>query len=56
MPAVAEMTKNSYCRSDRHEKCARFIVSEALGSQGVPDNLYPDQEDRARWLVEGKPR
>jgi hypothetical protein len=51
MPAVAEMTKASYCRGGHYESCARFIVSRALGSEAVADNLFPDQQDRVAELL-----
>lgn len=54
MPAVAEMTKNSYCRSSRHTSCARFIVANAHGPAGVPADLYPDQQDRVATLLDAK--
>lgn len=54
MPAVAEMTKNSYCRSSRHTTCARFIVANAQGSAAVPADLYPDQQDRVATLLDPK--
>ena len=50
MPAVAEMTKASYCRG-HHETCARFIVSHALGPGIVGDDLFPDQKDRVPELL-----
>jgi hypothetical protein len=54
MPAVAEMAKNSYCRSDQHEGCARFIVSRAVGPERVPSDLFPDQTERVADLVAGE--
>ena len=54
MPAAAEMAKKSYCRSSQYEDCARYIVAQALGVSAVPDNLYPDQVDRAHALIVSK--
>ncbi len=54
MPAIAEMTKNSYCRSDQYETCARFVVAKALGK--APDDLYPDQKERIASILDGAKR
>ena len=55
MPAIAEMAKNSYCRSDRYEGCARFVVAKY--GQPVPDDLYPDQNERIGSILgAAKPR
>ncbi len=51
MPTTAEMAKNSHCRSSKFEGCARYIVAQALGVPAVPDDLYPDQVDRAHALI-----
>ncbi len=51
MPAIAEMAKNSYCRSDQYESCARFVVGQSLGSAQVPTDLYPDQSDRVAVIL-----
>ena len=54
MPGTAELAKKSYCRSEHHESCARFIMSQALRAPAIPDNLYPDQVERAHALITPK--
>lgn len=52
MPAMADMYKNRYCRGDK-TKCARYM----LASRGlpVPDDLYPNQVNRASELLASEP-
>lgn len=50
MPAMANMLKKKYCLSN-HVDCARWLVSSKFGRAGVPDNLHPGQNDRARALI-----
>ena len=50
MPAMAEMMKKQYCRS-QFENCARFTVRQTLGKENVPGDLFPNQMDRARQLI-----
>jgi len=56
MPGTAALAKKSYCRTEHHEGCARYIVDQALGSPAIPDNLYPNQVERAHALLAGKIR
>ena len=51
MPAVAEMAKDRYCRGNEYDICARYVVAKSLGGAAVPDNLYPDQRDRANSII-----
>lgn len=55
MPAIAEMAKDHYCRSGKYESCARYLVAKIFGSSAVPDNLYPDQRDRANSIIGASP-
>jgi hypothetical protein len=50
MPATAELTKKHYCLGD-YESCARFRVVKALSSAAVPDDLYPNQIERAEEII-----
>jgi hypothetical protein len=50
MPTTAELTKQHYCLGD-YTSCARFVVVKALGSGHTPDDLYPNQTDRAEGIV-----
>ena len=49
-PATASLIKSSYCRGD-NSQCARHMVKEALGSEAVPENLYPSQVERAQEII-----
>ena len=53
LPATAEMAKKSFCRAN-YEGCARYLVARYPGLCAVPDDLYPDQVERARELLAGK--
>ena len=46
MPAMADMLKSRYCKGD-WSTCARHRVFIALGTDGVPADLYPNQETEA---------
>jgi len=50
MPGMSEIYKNRYCRDD-NLACARYIVCDALGREGVPGDLYPNDRDRALALI-----
>jgi hypothetical protein len=50
MPSTAEMMKRKYCRGD-YTNCARFIVLEALGKEGVPADLAPNETEMAKQLA-----
>lgn len=50
MPATANLMKNRYCLGD-NSQCARFMVSNALGKENVPSDLFPNQYERAMKLI-----
>ena len=50
MPSMADMLKSRYCKGDWAD-CARHRVFVALGIEGVPIDLYPNQEDEADKLI-----
>ncbi len=50
MPAMAEMLKNRYCKGN-NEDCARYMVFKKLGKPGVPTDLFPNAEDRAKAIL-----
>lgn len=50
MPAMAEMYRQHYCR-DHFDECARFTVASKLGSERVPENLFPNDMRRAQQLI-----
>ncbi len=51
MPSTANILKKQYCKSD-YTKCARYMVSEALGKEKVPLDLYPNDKERAKKIIE----
>jgi len=50
-PGTTEMYKSMYCQKD-YEKCARYLVFIALGKEKVPANLYPNEVDRAKQIIQ----
>jgi hypothetical protein len=44
-PVTAATFQTKYCQTDP-EHCARFIVAENLGVDSVPDDLFPNQDNR----------
>jgi len=49
MSAMATIFKSSYCLND-NSACARYKVSEELGKDMVPDDLYPNDLRRIEKL------
>ncbi len=50
MPSTSEMYKKKYCLSD-FENCARYMVNTKKGKQAVPENLTPNQIDKALAII-----
>jgi len=50
MPTHARVFKRVYCAGD-HQLCARYMVFTELGEAAVPEDLYPNNEFRARRMV-----
>lgn len=53
MPSTSDMFKKMYCRTD-FQKCARHMIVDALGRGTVPPDLFPNQTDRAKSIIQGK--
>ncbi len=51
MPSMSEVLKQQFCKGDQ-SACARYMVFEALGREAVPPNLFPDETDRARAILD----
>lgn len=51
--SLAGLFRQRYCRSKSHE-CARMVLATAGGD--VPDDLFPNQDKRARELITAIPR
>lgn len=50
MPATAELLKKKYCK-DAYGTCARFMVFKAMGRPSVPQDLFPQQADKAEEII-----
>ena len=53
MPSTSNVFKMMYC-TDNFPGCARFMVRAEIGRDRVPDDLFPNQGDRARTIIGGK--
>ena len=51
---LGALYKKNYCDGE-YGKCARYQVSEAMGKEKVPSNLYPNQAERVGDILAGKP-
>jgi hypothetical protein len=43
--------KKEYC-TDNFQACARYMVLQSVGGDFVPNDLQPDQEERAKEIIE----
>ncbi|MBN1250731.1 MAG: hypothetical protein JXR51_10480 [Bacteroidales bacterium] len=50
MPSMSNLIKTKYCQGESSE-CARYIVYKAIGSENVPSDLFPNQVDRAKEIL-----
>ena len=50
MPGMATILKNRYCRGDS-STCARHLVFRVAGSENVPGDLFPNENEKAHELV-----
>ena len=50
MPAESDSIKQQYCLN-HFESCARKLVSDMLGSEAVPSDLFPHENYRAVELL-----
>ncbi|HOX19162.1 MAG TPA: hypothetical protein PKW82_11940 [Spirochaetales bacterium] len=55
MPAMSTLMKKRYCQWD-NSGCARYFVFSKAGPAKVPADLFPNQLDRAKAIVESTPR
>lgn len=51
MVAMASVMKMVYCRGS-NLNCARWAVCSALGPSGVPADLFPNEIERARNILD----
>lgn len=52
-PSTAEMMKRRYCKGD-YSNCARWMVFQAVGKESIPSDLFPNQVDRVKTLIQNK--
>lgn len=52
MPSTAKSIKERYCWGGGSSTCARYLVSEKLGSDKVPQDLLPGQMDRMEEIFD----
>lgn len=50
MPSTSNMIKFMYCNDD-FTGCARYTVRNNAGADAVPDDLFPNQKDRAKEIL-----
>ena len=50
MPSTAEVIKTRYCRGD-YADCARFTIVKTMGREKVPQDLFPNQIEKAREII-----
>ena len=50
MPSTAAAFKKLYCEQD-FDTCGRYMIFRAIGREHVPNDLFPNQTDRAQKLI-----
>lgn len=50
MPAAVREMKWRYCKTAKMQ-CARYMIAQVLGKGEVPEDLFPNQIERARYLI-----
>ncbi len=50
MPTIAGLMKRHKCQG-YFEDCARYMVKSKKGKEMVPDNLFPNQKERALQII-----
>jgi len=53
MPTTAEVYKRMYCLRS-FDKCARYMVVKSMGQGATPQDLLPNQTDRAMMIIQGR--
>ncbi len=51
MPSTGSLYRRRYCKSD-WAQCARFMVCEELGTGAAPDDLFPNDVERAKRVLD----
>ena len=47
----AEKVKEKYCNNN-YSACARYMVLKSVGADFIPNDLMPDQVERAKETIE----
>ncbi len=45
-----EFMKEKYCKTN-NLNCARYMIALAVGSEAVPENLYPNEKEKAYEII-----
>ena len=48
--SIVDDMKVKYCKNN-NLNCARYMISLALGPEAVPEDLFPDQKDKAYEII-----
>ena len=50
MPSTSAVYKNIYCEKD-FANCSRYMIFKAKGREHVPQDLFPNQSERAKAII-----
>ncbi len=50
MPAMSEGMKKAFCK-DNFIECARYMTCTALGRDKVPNDMFPNEPERAHQVI-----
>ncbi|MFC1513317.1 hypothetical protein ACFL5J_02605 [Thermodesulfobacteriota bacterium] len=51
MPAMSEGMKKEFCHQ-RFIQCARYMTCTALGRDKVPADMFPNEPERAKEIID----
>ena len=50
MPSTSDLFKLRYCKGNNSD-CGRYLVRMALGTERVPQDMYPNHTEKARDII-----
>lgn len=50
MPTIAEIYKEKFCKGN-NSLCARYMVLAACGMEKVPNDLFPNDREKAKEVI-----
>jgi hypothetical protein len=50
-PGMTQILKKKYCTGEEKNNCARMMIRTALGKEKVPMDLYPNQIEKAKNIL-----